>query len=508
MTRLLWLDFLETLVLLASRVQPILHPNSRASIANLVPGFYADEVRRSIIEHQLFMDTLECKSDSTGTWGAEFMARRLLHTQLPVAEKWDMVRHIAARLARDDENSASTYPIYVQELCMRLSESSTHNLFIACQLTASPTPSRSICGGRYCTYDLVSAAACLNKLNVIEEVANDEHSLRQLHGIFDNPYINAALRDNFAALDLLFDRLETHGVVAKPRDVRRQNFPRVAKTCSTAMMRIFMPDDWKDPDFFANIEEDMSETVIGSHMQWLKRGLETTNLETFNVLFRMKEQCSDPYIWEEDLARILRMGCEAGAEEMVRRILALDAPLVGHPHGQCDIIDPLEAACKGKDGYGTPNSARIARILLSYGAEIKGHEVAIAAKTQNMDLVRTLIQAGADVNKGDPKPLVSAIASERPDMFRELIRLGARLDNEVLKECVEKARGEGLESMLELLKQYTFYANSETGLKTTGEGPEEKQWNTWGWWRNANEWKIWAGVNGGSKAVPSTSPDA
>jgi hypothetical protein len=273
-------------------------------------------------------------------------------------------------------------------------------------------------------------------------------------------------------------------------------------------MRIFMPDDWKDPDFFANIEEEMSETVIGSHMQWLKRGLETTNLETFNVLFRMKEQCSDPYIWEEDLARILRMGCEAGAEEMVRRILALDAPLVGHPYGQCDIIDPLEAACKGKDGYGTPNSARIARILLSYGAEIKGHEVAIAAKTQNMDLVRTLVQAGADVNKGDPKPLVSAIASERPDMFRELIRLGARLDDEVLKECVEKARGEGLESMLELLKQYTFYANSETGLKTTGEGPEEKQWNTWGWWRNANEWKSWAGLNGGSKAAPSTSPDA
>jgi hypothetical protein len=349
----------------------------------------------------------------------------------------------------------------------------------------------------------------LNKLTVIDQVANKEHSIRTLHGIFENPFINAALRDNFAVIQLLLDRLDEHGIMAKSRDVRRVNFPRVAKTCSTAMMRVFMPDDWS-PDFFVNIEEEMhwSEIAVASHMQWLKRGLETANLETFDSLLRMKEKSSYPEFDEEDSARILRMACEAGAEDMVRRISALDAPLVGHPHGQCAIIDPLEAACKGTRGYGTPNSAPIARILLSHGAEIKGHEVVIAAKTQNMELVRTLVKAGADVNRGEPKPLVSAIALERPDMFKELIRLGARLDDGVLQECVENAREEGLESMVELLKRYKFYAKVGTGQQKTAEGPEEEQSNMWGWWRNANEWKSWAGLDDGREAATATSPNA
>jgi hypothetical protein len=48
----------------------------------------------------------------------------------------------------------------------------------------------------------------------------------------------------------------------------------------------------------------------------------------------------------------------------------------------------------------------------------------------------------------------AAIALERPHLFEALVCFGARLDDDVARLCVEKARSEGLESMLDLLVGY------------------------------------------------------
>jgi len=59
------------------------------------------------------------------------------------------------------------------------------------------------------------------------------------------------------------------------------------------------------------------------------------------------------------------MAREAGAEDVVHRMLALGAPLPGYDLGYAAVIDPLEAACVDESDHGTANSSHIVRTLLS-----------------------------------------------------------------------------------------------------------------------------------------------
>jgi hypothetical protein len=225
----------------------------------------------------------------------------------------------------------------------------------------------------------------------------------------------AALGDNLEAVQLLFRKLELHSKIRGPVGVRQSLFARVSAECSTPMMQLFMPP-WRADRF-----EDIDENKRSVAMNTLDRALSTHNLETFDVLMRIKETTPYPELGEEQLASILRRACSRGSEEMARRLLALGAPLEGQDYDFNKVEDPLMTACRGQRGRGTVNSERIVRVLLSHGAQIKGDEIAIAAKTGDLGLVRTLVQAGADVNAGDPKPLVSAIELERTDLFEALV---------------------------------------------------------------------------------------
>jgi hypothetical protein len=80
--------------------------------------------------------------NKTGTWGAEYMAHRLLHTDLPVLARWDHLRHIAARLARDDKGSKKTYPLYVQKLCDRAAQDGGLSLAACCSGDLDPYSTR------------------------------------------------------------------------------------------------------------------------------------------------------------------------------------------------------------------------------------------------------------------------------------------------------------------------------------------------------------------------------
>lgn len=413
----------------------------------LAAGFFSEEVRRLIIVEQLMLDTVERSIECTGTWGAEFMAHRLLYTQLPVMARWDMVRHIAARLAHEDENSEETYPVYVKKLCVRAGQDGGPYLAAVCGAGPDSYSARD-CGGLYCEYDLVAAAAYLNKLSVIDEVANRDHNLHVALGIFGNPYMCAALGENLEAVQLLFHKLELHSRIRSPRSVRQALFTRVSSDCSTPMMLLFMPK-WS-PEYFEDLDEDKRSPAMNT----LDRALSTSNMETFDTLMRIKETTPYPELDEEHLTSLLNDACQEGSEEMVRRLLALGASLEGYDYEYDKLEDPLKVACSDSFGKGTMNLQRIASALLSHGAQIKGDEIAIAAKTGNLGLVQTLVQAGVDVNTGAPKPLVSAVGLERTDLFEALVGWGARIDGEVGKACAERARLEGLESMLSLLEQH------------------------------------------------------
>ena len=155
-------------------------------------------MRGLIIRQQLPFDTLNRKIGSIGTLGVDLMAYRLLHTRLPVIPRWDMVRHIAARLARKAENTKETYSAYVKKLCVRASQSIALDLSIVCRGSGGDYTARDH-EAHYYEYDVVVAAAYLNELSIIKELATHDHNLHSLHGPIDDPF--------FALLELRISTL-------------------------------------------------------------------------------------------------------------------------------------------------------------------------------------------------------------------------------------------------------------------------------------------------------------
>jgi ankyrin repeat protein len=198
--------------------------------------------------------------------------------------------------------------------------------------------------------------------------------------------------------------------------------------------------------------EDFKDGKRGYAIDTLDRALLTPNLDTFDFVMGLKKKTQYPDLEKDQLLSLLHSACCYGWVEMAQRLLTLGAPLEDDGPGLWPSKgeDPLRAACRARPGHTTYSEA-IVRLLLSHGARIKGDEVTLAAKTGKIGVVQALVEAGADVNKGDPHPLVSAIALERVDLFKSLLSWGAELNSEVRGACIERAKQENLESMLELL---------------------------------------------------------
>ena len=405
-------------------------------------GFFAVEVRRLIIEEQLMLHAVDKKLGATGTWGAEYMAHRLLNTSLPVLARWEMVRHIAARLARDDEESKKTYPLYVRKLCVRAAQETGPSLAMSCTAEPDSYATRR-CGGPYCNYDLVAAAAYLNKTLVIDHVANDAHTLRIALGIFGNPFMCAVSGDNLEAIQLLFEKVALVYSEAEANNMRHRLLARISAQGSTSITQASLPE------FALARYKDFGENERSPAMKTLDSALRTPNVETFDILMRIKENTPHPELEGELWGKLLQHACKNGSADMVRHLLALDALQHSYKLAAVARMDLIKDACLRRNNH---ESHDIVRTLLSYAAPVPSDAVADAAELGNLSLVQVLVKAGASVNIGYPRPLVSAIALERMDMFKALIRWGARLDSEATKACVDRARENGSESMLRLLQ--------------------------------------------------------
>jgi ankyrin repeat protein len=95
-----------------------------------------------------------------------------------------------------------------------------------------------------------------------------------------------------------------------------------------------------------------------------------------------------------------------------------------------------------------------------------------AAEGGYIEIVRLLLDSGVDPNEtvGLANPLASAIAKEHTALFSLLIEREVDLNTDrVAKECVKRARKDGLDSML-LLLQARGIADQEYDLI------EEVQW--------------------------------
>jgi hypothetical protein len=99
---------------------------------------------------------------------------------------------------------------------------------------------------------------------------------------------------------------------------------------------------------------------------------------------------------------------------------------------------------------------KLVQRLLEIGLP-SGDALGRAAQHGYLDVVQMLLNAGADPNESTrlANPLVGAIANENTAMFILLIERGADLQRiGVGKACVQRARQEGLNSMLQLLQVY------------------------------------------------------
>lgn len=387
------------------------------------------------------LDTVNNSTRAMGELGAEFMAHRLLHTNLSVLARWDMVRHIAARLARNDEESDVTYSLYLRKLCVRATENGGPSLAASCREEHDNWSDRR-CGGLFCNYDLVAAAAYVNKISIIDEVANDNHTLRVVLGIFGNPFDCAALGGNLEAAQLLFRKLAQVDGEGYANVVRSRRLSRVAQLGSTPMMRAFLAP-WP-PEHYDDIREGERNPAMAN----LDRALCTPDEESFGILMAIKKKTSRPEIDEDQWLRHVEYACRNGPAELVQRFLTLKA--VHHFYEREDVID-MNLFHYVFSGSQNPDRERIVRMLLAYGVPVGSDAVAGAVKMGNLSLLKTLVDAGADLNSGDLKPLVCAISMEREYMFEALIGWGARLDRGVVEACMEVARKEGLDSMQRLI---------------------------------------------------------
>jgi hypothetical protein len=401
-----------------------------------------------------------------GSLGADYLSRRLLHTNHPIGARWVDIRRIAARLALQDDQVVrdECYESYVKSLCSRVASRHDLSMGSTC-LHPAHTTSRSdpyeIEDHRdhYRDYNLMSAAAYTNKLSIIEELSTDPRNLQINTGCFGNPFEMAALGGHREALSLLRSKRRAHGLPIDSTLLSSIIFARG----SVDMVRDFVPENWT---------KSFLEADDGHNMKKLEISLCTPSLEVFQLLMDVKKSTVYPQIPETRLGSLLQRATCNGWLEMAQHLINLGAP-VSH-RGRSGTPRYLRYACHRGD-------LALAKLLLDHGASITPLDMEIAARKGRWNVVKLLVEEGADINNGDPTPLVAAVSFERADVVREFVKLGARVDGDYGQRAVKRAREDGLESMITLLGEMRA-----DGLDQTELGP---------WFNNQTKprrpWQIW-----------------
>jgi hypothetical protein len=114
------------------------------------------------------------------------------------------------------------------------------------------------------------------------------------------------------------------------------------------------------------------------------------------------------------------------------------------------------------DGIVVIEHVDIVHLLLEWGWNTKGAVVS-AARQGHEDIVRALLEIGADANEENNglSPICYAVLEEHTSMFYYLIKHGAKVPSLIMREQVAKlARKSGVESMVELLESWSLAQTS------------------------------------------------
>jgi hypothetical protein len=373
-----------------------------------------------------------------GSFGADYLSRRILRTDLslPLRAPFIHIQPIAARLALEDEEAVrdERYSSYVKLLCAKAVHYYHFPIAKACLPPAAQHEEEEY-SDHHRDYNILAAAACIDKPSIIETFDIDEQCLGTHSKMFGDPFELAIEGGHSAALDLLLSKTTSRDTSDLLAFACHQN------PTDMALVQKLLPEKWNNTYLDAdNKEVTYLEANRGRNMTELKAALRTPSVEAFNFLMRIKAATTYPELCERCLAMWLKWAARKGWYAMVQHLLGLGAsPNIGR--GQ-----PLSWAC-------LHGHASIVELLLDHGANFTGREISWAAEKGRWGLVKLLVARGADINSGDPPPLVAAVASERADVVTELVSLGARVDGELGQMVVDRAKKDGLESMLALLKE-------------------------------------------------------
>jgi hypothetical protein len=212
--------------------------------------------------------------------------------------------------------------------------------------------------------------------------------------------------------------------------------------------------------------------------EWILADIRTPSKEVFDILTEKRRMfCINRQFGKEEYTCFLRNCALRGWAEMAACYLKLGASVDGlgpSSFGYKEQDRPLLDACsyghqdivKLLLDYDASTSAPaleyaagkghlgIVRMLLAHGAE-HGDALSRAAAKGYGDVVEELLNHGAEVRDRSASLLVSAVEHEHTAMFRLLVERGCEVrDADTAAKCVEVAKEQGLESMLQLLKEF------------------------------------------------------
>lgn len=301
-------------------------------------------------------------------------------------------------------------------------------------------------------WDLVAFAACLGKLSTIVELVKRHPPIC---GDLTLPFIHGAIGDNPDVIDYLLP------VYVDEREAQRKMLIKASRAGKAKNVEHLLEMKSWNPDPPLWIEHDNRK------FQSFRDPLGTPSLEVFDILMRDKQKSEYKHLSKHHLFCLLGDAADGGWEEMTAHLLKLGAPTDWTDNDEYPSLlrasgygdwSPLTRAC----GYG---SDAVVRLLLHNNAMITGYEIEYAARKGRMSTVRILLGHGANANgrwaspsrnsdkPRDGAPIVSAVRLEHEEMFRLLARHGADLESHD-HVATQVAQEDGLESMLNLLKEY------------------------------------------------------
>jgi hypothetical protein len=381
------------------------------------------------------LDDVVVHADKTGGIDVAYFSQRLLSTQPSLSPRLDNIRRITLRFVRSDINADATigenerYREYIQILSTLLVKHSVcyvKDLFQFDPWAANPHNQN---------YDCLTAATLMGNFSIVQELSDRKEIMSNDIGTFRDPYTAAAMNGDIIIIGTLYRKLRLYHPHTYESVLVRQ-LGAASSIGSARTVEHLLALDW-------NLNSDWKRVCSwGTFLD----ALITPDIETFQILMRLKEQTPNKDLRQDQLDTLLCLAAEKGWEDMVNHILKMckkKAPVI--PPTRAMYIS-LYAACAS-------GSEEVVRLLLRHKAVVHDDMLEIAVKRGRLGIVKILLDHGADTNNLVPHPIVSAVQLEHRDMFDLLLSYGADLAKSG-PAAAKEAQEVGLQSMLALLGQH------------------------------------------------------